>query len=62
LEHVPQKILNLLPVINVLAHQPWKLTREHIAVNILFFYFEERKKIIFYFENNENKIKMFLCF
>eukprot|EP01103_Thecamoeba_quadrilineata_P011699 TRINITY_DN2843_c0_g1_i1.p1 TRINITY_DN2843_c0_g1~~TRINITY_DN2843_c0_g1_i1.p1 ORF type:complete len:545 (-),score=95.04 TRINITY_DN2843_c0_g1_i1:32-1666(-) len=31
IEHTPQKILNLLPFINLISHRPWLLNKAHIA-------------------------------
>jgi sestrin len=32
IDHVPKKISNLLEINAILAHEPWKITRDHVAV------------------------------
>lgn len=35
LDYIPQKLRSLLEVNQILSHQPWLLTKDHIAVSIL---------------------------
>ena len=39
IESAPQKIKSLMEINAILAHQPWLLSRDHIAVKFFFFYY-----------------------